>query len=565
MEVTESAASRRGSQYLYRALVEAGVEVLVGLPGTQTLPLDRTVAEGSEMDYLMARHETAIPHIAWGYYESSEAIAATLTIPGPGDTNAMHGLKNALEDCVPLIHISADANPEERGQKPIHEIKPDTFDNVVKENITVEKVIELTEQIERAIQIAREPPFGPVRLGVPKTVLATRADHSSASVQPESVEFDNVAACDRAAELLRSAERPVVYVGGGTRRSPGGAETVQQFVDTIDAPVVCSHKGKGVFPEDDPRHIGTTGAHLPAGARRVLDHSDLVLALGTDFDGITTDHWDLPMGDHLIHVNLSASAIDQAYDASLAIRGDVGDIVGSLLEHTRGWSDSSASWNGTEIGRSVTAEYLKHLESEGLLGDDSPAYTPAVLRSIRDVLPPEAVIATDIGGHRLWMLQVFEAYHQQRYITAGSWAGMGVGLPAAIGAKTANPDEDVVTFTGDGGLLMCIHELHTAVERDLDIVTVVFNNADYGIISKSPEIKKYADGRRFNWSSPDFVTIADGFGCHATRVRTPREASDAVEEALKRSDGPELIDIDINPDEPSVVEASEYVSDIALE
>lgn len=560
-----SESSSRGSQYVYESLVDAGIEVLVGLPGTQTLPLDRTVAEHSEVDYLMARHETAIPHIAWGYYESGGGLAATLTIPGPGDTNAMHGLKNALEDCVPLIHLSADTNPDDRGKKPIHEIEPDTFDNVVKENLNVSKPTELTEKVERAIQIAKHPPFGPVRIGVPKAILTAQMDVAAASVQPEQLEFNNSAICEEAASMIAEAQRPVVYIGGGTRRSPTGPEAAKTLVDILDAPVVSSHKGKGVFPDDDPRRIGTTAAHLPSGARDVLKNADLILALGTDFDGITTDHWTLPIDSGLIHVNLSATAMNEAYEAELPIRGDVGEVVSTILEHLSVNEDADQGWNGTEIGRRVTNEYLAHLESEGLLSDSSPAHTPTVLRMIRDVLPRDCIVTTGVGGHRLWMLQVFDAYGHNEFITAGSWAGMGVGLPAAIGAKMANPERNVVSLLGDGGLMMCIHELHTAAERDLNITSVVFNNSDYGIISKSPDIKKYSDGHRFTWNSPDFVKIAEGFGCRATRAHTGKEARDAVAESLDRSEGPELIDVDIDPREPSVVEASEYDSTISFE
>lgn len=560
-----SESPSRGSQYIYESLVDAGVDILVGLPGTQTLPLDRTVAQNSDVDYLMARHETAIPHVAWGYYESGGGMAATLTVPGPGDTNAMHGLKNALEDCVPLIHISADTNPDDRGKKPIHEIEPDTFDNVVKENINVSKPIELTEKIERAIQIAKHPPFGPVRIGVPKAILTAGVDSAAVSVEPERVEFDNDGLCREAASMIAEADRPVVYIGGGTRRSPSGPAAAETLVDAIDAPVVCSHKGKGVFPDDDPRQIGTTAAHLPRGARDVLEGADLICALGTDFDGITTDHWTLPLDTSLVHVNLSAAAIDEAYEAELAIRGDVGEVVGSIMTHLSTDESQRQGWDGHDIGRAVTDEYLEHLESQGMLSDSTPAHTPAVLRMIRDVLPRDSIVTTGVGGHRLWMLQVFQAYGHTEFITAGSWAGMGVGLPAAIGAKLANPERDVVTLSGDGGLMMCIHELHTAAERDLDITTVVFNNSDYGIISKSPDIKKYSDGHRFTWNSPDFVTIAEGFGCRGTRARSAREAREAVADSLDRSDGPELIDVTIDPHEQSVVEASEYDSDISFE
>ena len=174
--------SSNGSEYVYQALVEAGVEVLIGIPGTQTLPLDRTVVERDEMEYVMARHETAVPHVAWGYYESGGGVAATLTVPGPGETNAMHGLKNAYEDCVPLIHVSADVDPDHYGKKPIHEIEPETYDTVVKRNVIVERAEELPLKVAEGLETALTPPYGPVRLGIPSPILEAEHELPSVSV-----------------------------------------------------------------------------------------------------------------------------------------------------------------------------------------------------------------------------------------------------------------------------------------------------------------------------------------------------------------------------------------------
>lgn len=159
---------------MYEALVEAGVELLVGLPGTQTLPLDRTVARRDDIGYLMARHEVSIPHVAWGYHESGGGLAATLTVPGPGDTNAAHGLKNALNDSVPILHLSADSGADERGRHPIHEIEPSTFGTVVKANVDVTEPSRLRESLSRAVETALSPPTGPVRIGGVCAILAER-------------------------------------------------------------------------------------------------------------------------------------------------------------------------------------------------------------------------------------------------------------------------------------------------------------------------------------------------------------------------------------------------------
>lgn len=563
MAGSQSTLKERGGDLLYQALVDAEIDTLIGLPGTQTLPLDRTVAQRDEMTYVMARHETAIPHIAWGYYESSGNVAATLTVPGPGDTNSMHGLKNALDDCVPIIHISADSDPADRGKGPIHEIDPNTYDNVVKANLNVETEIEFLETVKRGIAIAQTPPYGPVRLGVPSGLLAATITPPDAHVTPGRSDYDIDAELDEAIEMISRSPRPVVYVGGGARRSPGGPDAIRDLVETLDAPVFASYKGKGVFPEDDPRFTGVTARYLPAGAKRVLSRADTVLALGTDFDGVTTSNWALPMGENLIHVTLDPNDVNAAYSADVAIVGDVSEATREISRKLSGLSNQSW-WDGTRIGDAVRAEYRQHLADEGLLDDEAPAKTPGVLCQLRDVIPRESIVTTGIGGHRLWANAVFEAYGPNRYITAGSWAGMGVGLPSAIGAKLARPDSPVVCLTGDGGFLMCLQELHTAVEEELGVVVVVFNNSDYGIISKSPKINEYTRGQQFSWDSPDYVGIAESFGARGTVALTPGEARSAVETALAADGGPVVIDVQIQTDEPSVDDMADYDSAVDL-
>lgn len=555
----DSSRTASGGEHVYDALVEAGVDVLVGLPGTQTLPLDRVVVQRDEVRYVMARHETAIPHIAWGYYEATERVAATLTVPGPGDTNAMHGLKNALEDNVPILHVSADANPADRGKGPIHEIEPDTYDNVVKANVTVERPIDLAEEIARGIEIALTPPYGPVRLGVPSSVLTAEFAAPPVEVTPERTIYDTD--YGRAIETLAAASRPVVYVGGGARRSPDGPRVVRELAETLDAPVAASYKGKGVFPEDDPRWLGVTAAHLPAGAVDVLETADVVVALGTDFDGITTANWELPMGETLIHVNLAVSDVDVAYESDVAIVDDVTAAGDALLSGLRDRDPPANRWDGARIASAVRTEYREHLRGLGLFEESSPAKTPAVLEAVREATPRDAVVTTGIGGFRLWTSQVFPAYGRRRFVTAGSWAGMGIGLPSAVGAALAAPDRPVVCLTGDGGLLMCLNELHTAAEEHLDLTVVVSNNSDYGIISKSPDIERYTDGHRFTWSAPSFVGIAESFGWDASRVETAAAAGKAVTEAIE-TDGPVLVDVAIETDEPSAVQAAAYESEL---
>jgi acetolactate synthase-1/2/3 large subunit len=560
-EALEAHEPRSGAEYLYDELVAAGIELLIGLPGTQTRPLDRVVAERDAIEYVMARNETAIPHVAWGYFEATGQPAATLTVPGPGDAKAIHGLQNAASDSVPIVHLSPAIEPHERGRSPIHNVDPELCDPAVKANCVVEHVDELTVAIETALEAALTPPYGPVRLGVPKSICTTERAFPAAVVEPPSPVEAGSEDYEAAIELLAEAERPLVLAGGGARRSDGGTEAVRELATVLDAPVAATYKGKGVVPDEADRVIGVTGAHLPAGARRVVDHADTVCAIGTDLDGVTTDDWTLPVGDGLVHVTLDETAIGASYDPAVSLVEDAGragkGIVAGLRER-----ETAGTWDGAAIGAAVTQEYLEYLDGMGSFDETQPLRTPAVLRSIRQVLPPEAVVTVDIGGFRLWALQVFAATGPDRFVAAGSWAGMGVGLPAALGGALAKPAGPVVALVGDGGLMMCTQTLHTAVEHDLDLTVIVSNNADYGIISKSAESS--TGDVSFAWDRPAFDAVAEGFGCRARRVETLDGLERGLTAAIGRA-GPDLLDVTVATEEPSVLDAAAYESAVDLE
>jgi acetolactate synthase-1/2/3 large subunit len=546
---------KSGSSYLYEALVEAGVETVIGIPGAQTVPFDRLVAARDDMEYVMARHETAIPHIAWGYYEASGSMAATVTIPGPGDTNVSTGLKNALSSGAPIIHIASDVNDEDRDRAPVHEIEPETFDNVVKENIAVSSRLRLPEQLSRAIATARAPPAGPVRVGIPKDVLADEFYAPDANVEVERATYDNEEAYARSANLLSGAERPLLFVGGGTRRASDGVDVVRRLADRLDAPVASSYNGKGVFPEDDPRFVGVTGKHMPAPGIEVVRSADVVLALGTDFDVLSTNSWTLPIEGALIHVDVDPTSIGNNYSTEVPVVDDLGVAGQEILARLN--PDGNA-WEGSRMGRAVRSEYIESLQQRGALDEESPTSTPAALRAVRNAVPEDAVVTVDVGAFRLWAMQTFEAYVPENYVTAGSWAGMGYGLPAAIGAALAGTDRPVVTLTGDGGFYMCVHELHTAVENDANLVAVVFNNAGYGsIINKSPEISEDARIHEFAWDSPDITTIAEGFGWAGTTVTETEAVTDAVSAALA-DEGPHLVEIRTKQNELKAVDGASF-------
>ena len=545
----------RVSEAVVDSLAGNGIEAVFGIPGKQTLPLNAAIDGRDDIEFVVARHETAVSHQAWGYAETSGRPAATVTIPGPGDVNAMNGLKNALNDCTPLVHVAVETDPEIRGGDGIHETPPDTYDNVVKENVLVETPESTLAELERAIAVATTPPTGPVRVGVPKGFLKRDVPLGSpGTYDREYLGGVPAAAVARAGELLAGADAPVVVAGGGVRSSRASAE-LQDVADRLGAPIVTTYKGKGVVPDDHDLVAGTLSGSASQALLDLVANADAALGVGTDFDAVATRAWSVDVPEDLVHVTLQADDLGAGYDSAVGIVADAAEALAALAEDLATRPDPQSDGRGrARRVRKRTSERVAPLRT-----DEAPFTSVAVLERLRETIPRDAIVAADAGGFRVWGLNVFDAYGPRSYVNPGSWATMGTGVPSGIGAKVANPDADVVVLTGDGGLFMCLHELHTAVAEDLPITVVVLNNDDYAIISEEAQRSFGLAEASYGWTGTpvDFRTVADGLGMRAEVATTLDGVGDAVGDAL-RADVPALVEIPTDPLEP---QASEWMSD----
>jgi acetolactate synthase-1/2/3 large subunit len=523
------------------------VSVVFGIPGTQTLPLNQAIAGSSDIGYVMARHETAVSHQAWGYAQSSGDVAATLVVPGPGDMNAMNGLKNALNDCSPLLHIAIETDPEVRGGNSIHETPPDTYDNVVKENILVETPESVLAELDRALAIARSSPKGPVRLGIPRRFLSTNATQAAErSRMPADTPGDlPTERLEEAAELLEQAERPIIVAGGGVRVG-NATQELRAFAERLSAPVVVTTKGKGVFPEDHSLFAGVFWGGSSQAVTDCLAESDTTLAVGSDLDGVTTSGWSTELPG-LIHITLDADDLGGfhgGYSPVVSVVSEASQALSYLIEALPEQSRDSTRALEVRDAEEMLTEPLRSVT-------DPPLNSVAALDAIRDALPRDSIITADAGGSRLWTVATFDVYDSRNYVNPGSWASMGVGLPAAMGAKVANPEQPVVSLVGDGGVLMSIHELHTMVAEDIPVIVVVFNNADYAIISDVGASEFDLDEQTYSWTDApiDFAAVAEGFGMRTAFAQTKSEIAEQVAAAVE-CDEPTLIEVPTDPLEP---------------
>jgi acetolactate synthase-1/2/3 large subunit len=542
----------RVSRGVIDRLAANGIGTVFGIPGKQTLPLNEAIERHEGVDFVVARHETAVSHAAWGYAETSGRPAATVVVPGPGDMNAMNGLKNASNDCTPLVHIAVETDPEIRGGDGIHETPPDTYDNVVKENALVERPASTLVVLQEAIDAAMTPPRGPVRVGIPKSFLALdRPLASPPERSRESVAQAPEEAVEEAATLLAGAARPVVLAGGGVRAS-GATEELLAVARRLDAPVVTTYKGKGAVPDGNERVAGTLAGSASPELLDCLADADALLGVGTDFDAVATRGWSVEMPEEIVHVTLSPSDLGTGYEPTVGIVADASETLSALDTTLDG---ESADGEGVERARRVREATERRLEP--LLDDEPPLSSVRALRAARAAIPEGATVAVDAGGFRVWGLNAFPASGPRSYVNPGSWATMGTGLPSGIGAQLANPDEDVVVLTGDGGLMMCVHELHTAASEGIPLTVVVFNNSDYAIISEEAERSYGFPEHSYGWdrTTLDFQAIAAGMGVEATRASGPGEIEAELRTALE-SDEPHLVEVPTDPDEP---QASEWM------
>ncbi|SDJ18894.1 acetolactate synthase, large subunit [Halovenus aranensis] len=535
-------------------LAENGIDTLFGIPGKQTLPLNEAIGNRDDIDFVVARHETAVSHAAWGYAETSGRPAATVVIPGPGDMNAMNGLKNALNDCTPLVHIAVETSPEIRGGDGIHETPPDTYDNVVKTNTVVDSPESTLVELQQAIDTAMTPPKGPVRVGIPKNflkqdvALATPATYSREYTT--DVPAEDVAA---GADLLASSSEPVILAGGGVRAS-GGSDRLRAVAEALNAPIVTTYKGKGAVPDSDDRVAGALSGSASPELLDCLAEADAMLAVGTDFDAVATRAWSVEVPEALVHVTLSPDDLGTGYDPTVGIVADATAALDALATELD--DRTTPDGNGIERATAVRAGTADRIEP--LLGEEPPLTSVQALRTVREAIPEETVVAADAGGFRVWGLNVFEAAGPRSYVNPGSWATMGTGLPSGLGAQLANPDDDVVVLTGDGGLMMCLHELHTAVSEEIPVTVLVFNNSDYAIISEEAGRSFDLPEEAYSWADAplDFATIADGMGLETAQASRPDEIAAELTDALD-TDAPTLLEVPTDPTEP---QASTWMS-----
>jgi acetolactate synthase-1/2/3 large subunit len=531
-----------GAHIISDFLERRGVRVVAGMPGGANLPLYDALTR-SRLKHVLVRHEQAAGFIAQGIARVSGRAGVCFATSGPGATNLLTALADARLDSIPVVAITGQVPTALIGTDAFQEV--DTvaiFKPVVKHARLVKHTAELWDALEEAFRIAESGRPGPVLIDVPKDVQQGRADipPERAPRAEEANEALTSAQLEHACAMLAAAERPVLYIGGGAIQSGAHADIVQ-LAEQLQLPVVASLMGLGCMPPEHPLFCGMLGMHAAPYTNLLLRECDLLVALGVRFDDRATGKLaEFCPRARTIHVDIDARELGKLRRLELGVRADVGTFVRALAP----LASSAPPERGAWLAR-IAALRARHGLPRVRYEDPEQMSAQAVLEHVGARLAADTVITTDVGQHQMWVAQWLPIRGPRRLLTSGGLGSMGFGLPAAIGAALETGGR-VLCVSGDGSLLLNIHELATLAELALDVTILLFDNQHLGLVRQQQMLfyEQRLSASRFERAT-DFVAVAQGFGIAASAWEPRRELLAQLDRLLDRS-GPQLIRVPLS-------------------
>ncbi len=532
-----------GAQITCASLEAEGVTTVFGYPGGAMIPLYDALP-GSSLHHVLVRFEQWAALAADGYARATGKVGVCMATSGPGATNLVTGLANAMLDSVPMVAITGQVSQPMIGRDAFQEVDITGISlPVTKHNYLVQRPEDIAPTIKEAFYLARSGRPGPVLVDIPKNVFMAKAPFHYPETsfrqgyQPSSM--PNTRQVRLAAEAIDRARKPLIMAGHGIMIAGANAEFAE-FVERTGIPVIFTLLGLGCFPESHPLALGMMGMHGHRHVNAALEECDLLVNIGARFDDRATGRIDgFAPNATVVHVDIDPAEIGKNVETHIPVVGDAREVLRALMpEVAPKRHDEWTTWIDGERNQAL------------LIALEDRPETPepyAIIRSIAEASGGEAIITTDVGQHQMWSAQYFGFDHPDRWITSGGLGTMGYGLPSAIGAKMGRPDLEVWAVVGDGGFQMSFAELATASQEGLDINVAVMNNGYLGMVRQWQDLFHERNYSEVRISSPDFVLLAEAYGITGIRVTRDDEILAAVERA-RSIKGPVVIDFVIDPE-----------------
>ncbi len=541
-----------GAQILLESMKREGVDVLFGYPGGAVIDIYDELPRHPELRHVLVRHEQGAVHAADGYARASGKTGVCLVTSGPGATNTVTGIATAYSDSIPLVVFT--------GQVPTQLIGNDAFQEVdivgitrpcTKHNFLVKDITKLALTIRQAFYLARSGRPGPVLVDLPKDVMQKRAEF----VWPEDVYMrsynptykPNLNQLRRSVEELAKAERPVILAGGGVILS-NGADALTGLARKLNIPVTCTLMGLGSFPATDPLWLGMVGMHGTYAANLAINNCDVLMCVGARFDDrVTGKLAAFAPKARIVHIDIDPTSIRKNVEVHVPVVGDcrlalegIAEICEAKLEN-KDWAGEHAAW---------IAAVAEWKASKPLCYQCNGNIKPqSVIEALYDITGGDAIIATEVGQHQMWVAQFYSFTKPRTLLTSGGLGTMGYGFPASVGAQFAFPDKKVIAVAGDASLQMNIQELATVVANRLPIKVVILNNRYLGMVRQWQELFYNNNYSSTNMEAqPDFVKLAEAYGAEGYRIEKAEDMRAVLEKALA-SPNPAFIDVVVEREE----------------